>query len=183
MQTRALEILVGFFISLGVAAVLVLTLRVASLQDVGGKDGSYRVTAEFDNVGKLAIGNSVKIAGVTVGRVDAIGVDQNSFKAVVTLKLGSEYNNIPGDVGAAVLTAGLLGEQYIGLDGGGALDPLKDGDKIKLTQPALVLENLIGQLVSSFMNKKEDPAAAQLAGAISQLAESLKSKDAVGVKK
>lgn len=176
MQNRALEVLVGFFICLGIAAVLVLTLRVASLQDVGGGKDGYNVTAEFDNVGKLAIGNSVKIAGVTVGRVTAIGVDQNSFKAVVTMRLGGQYNNIPGDVGANILTAGLLGEQYIGLDGGGALDPLKEGDKIKLTQPALVLENLIGQLVSSFMNKKEDPSQAQLAEAISKLADSVGKK-------
>lgn len=183
MQTRALEILVGFFISLGIAAVLVLTLRVASLQDVGGGQGSYLVKAEFENVGKLAVGNSVKIAGVTVGRVKDIGVDQNSFKAVVTLQIGNEFNNIPGDVGASVLTAGLLGEQYIGLDGGGALDPLKDGDRIKLTQPALVLENLIGQLVSSFMNKKEDDGTAQLAAAISQLAETLGTKNPGGAKK
>ena len=176
MQTRALEILVGFFISLGVAAVLVLTLRVASLQDVGGGQGAYSVTAEFDNVGKLAVGNAVKIAGVTVGRVQAIGVDLDSFKAVVTLQLGNQYNNIPGDVGAGILTAGLLGEQYIGLEGGGALDPLKQGDKIKLTQSALVLENLIGQLVTSFTSKEKDDGTAQLAGAISQLAESLGQK-------
>lgn len=176
MQNRALEILVGFFICLGIAAVLVLTLRVASLQDVGGGKDGYTVTAEFDNVGKLSVGNSVKVAGVTIGRVSAIGVDQNSFKAVVSMRIGSQYNNIPGDVGASILTAGLLGEQYIGFDGGGALDPLKEGDKIKLTQPALVLENLIGQLVSSFMNKKEDPSQAQLAEAISKLADSVGKK-------
>ncbi|HVT36461.1 MAG TPA: outer membrane lipid asymmetry maintenance protein MlaD [Nevskiaceae bacterium] len=174
MQSRALEILVGIFVSLGVAAVLVLTLRVASLQDVGGSKGSYKVTAKFENVGKLSVGNAVKIAGVTVGRVRAIGVDQNDFKAVVTMAIDNQYNSIPGDVGASVLTAGLLGEQYIGLDGGGAEDPLKDGGTIKITQPALVLENLIGQLVSSFMNKKDDG----LANAIGQLADALKSKDA-----
>lgn len=177
MQSRSLEILVGFFISLGVAAVLVLTLRVASLQDVGGSEGSYAVTAKFDNIGKLAPGNAVKIAGVTVGRVRSIAVDQNDFRAVVTMQIAGTYNQIPGDVGASVLTAGLLGEQYIGLDGGGALDPLKNGDSIKLTQPALVLENLIGQLVSSFMNKKEDPSQAQLAEAISKLADSVKPKN------
>ena len=178
MQSRALEILVGIFVSLGVAAVLVLTLRVASLQDVGGRDGAYNITAKFDNVGKLSVGNAVKIAGVTVGRVRSIVVDQNDFKAVVTMAIGKQYNQIPGDVGANILTAGLLGEQYIGLDGGGADDPLKEGGTIKITQPALVLENLIGQLVSSFMNKKDDGMAA----ALGQLAEAIKSKDS-GVKK
>ena len=178
MQSRALEILVGIFVSLGVAAVLALTLRVASLQDVGGKDGSYIISAKFENVGKLSVGNAVKIAGVTVGRVRSIAVDQQDFKAVVVMAIGKQYNQIPGDVGANILTAGLLGEQYVGLDGGGADDPLKEGSVIKLTQPALVLENLIGQMVSSMMNKKDDGMAA----ALGQLAEAIKSKDS-GVKK
>lgn len=180
MQSRALEILVGLFVSLGVAAVLVLTLRVASLQDVGGKDGSYHVSAKFDNVGKLSAGNAVKIAGVTVGRVQSISVDPSDFKAVVTMEISKSYNNIPGDIGASIFTAGLLGEQYVGLEGGGALDPLKDGDTIKLTQSALVLENLIGQFVASFSQKKEDT---RLADALGQLAESIRSRDPSGGKK
>lgn len=182
MQSRALEIIVASFVVVGVAAVLILTLRVASLQDVGRKKDSYRVTAHFENVGKLSVGNAVKIAGVTVGRVRDIRVDQTDFQAIVTMQISDRYNEIPGDVGAAVLTAGLLGEQYVGLDGGGALDPLKDGDRIKLTQSALVLENLIGQLVSSFMNKKEDDGSSRLAGAISKLADTLKVKEVRGEK-
>lgn len=156
MQSRAMEILVGFFVCLGVAAVLVLTLRVAGSQDVGGSKGSYQVTAKFSNVGKLSAGNAVKIAGVTVGRVADIQVDPDDFQAQVTLRIANQYNNIPGDVDARILTAGLLGEQYVSLQEGGALDPLKDGDSIKLTQSALVLENLIGQFVSSFSSKPAD---------------------------
>lgn len=148
MQSRAMEILVGFFVCLGVAAILLLTLRVASVQTVGG-DGSYRLTAKFENVGKLAPGNAVKIAGVTVGRVAAIEVDPNDFQANVTLLIADSYNTLPGDIDAAILTSGLLGEQYVSLQGGGALDPLKDGDRIKLTQSALVLENLIGQFFAN----------------------------------
>ena len=154
-----------------------------SLQDVGGKEGGYSVTAEFDNIGKLAIGNAVKIAGVTIGRVQSIAVNQDSFKAVVTMKIGNQYNNIPGDVGANILTAGLLGEQYVGLEGGGALDPLKNGDKIKLTQSALVLENLIGQLVTSFTSKKDDDSQTKLADAIGQLANSMNNKHSTGAAK
>lgn len=156
MQSRLMEILVGFFVCLGVAAVLILTLRVASVQSVGSGSDSYQVTAKFGNVGKLAVGNAVKIAGVTVGRVSDIGVDPDDFQAKVTLRIAAQYNNIPGDVDARILTAGLLGEQYVSLQEGGALDPLKDGDSIKLTQSALVLENLIGQFVSNMSGKSAD---------------------------
>lgn len=171
MQSRSLEILVGFFVILGVAAVLLLTLRVASLKDVGGRDGSYFVTANFGNIGKLSTGNAVKIAGVTVGRVSQIAVDATSFEAVVTLEINKSYSNIPKDTGANILTAGLLGEQYIGLETGGDEESLKDGSHIVLTQPALVLENLIGQFVASMGDKKEDP---RLAEALEKLAAAVK---------
>jgi len=171
MPSRSLEMLVGFFVCLGVAAVLVLTLRVASLKDVGGSEGSYRVTANFENIGKLSPGNAVKIAGVTVGRVQNIAVDANSFQAIVTLEMSKSYSTIPKDSNAKILTAGLLGEQYIGLEPGGDEESLKDGSQIKLTQSALVLENLIGQFVSSMSEKKEDTA---LADALNNLAASMK---------
>ena len=171
MQSRSLEILVGFFVCLGLAAVLVLTLRVASLKDVGGSEGSYLVTANFENIGKLSPGNAVKIAGVTIGRVKSIGVDATSFEAVVTLELSQTYSMIPKDSNAKILTAGLLGEQYIGLEPGGDEETLKDGSRIQLTQSALVLENLIGQFVSSMSEKKEDT---KLADALNNLAASMK---------
>ena len=149
MHSRALEILVGFFVCLGVAAVLVLTLRVASLKDVGGSEGSYTVTAKFENIGKLSPGNAVKIAGVTIGRVSKISIDPNSFEAVMSLEISKTQTNIPKDSGAKILTAGLLGEQYIGLEPGGDENSLKEGDDITLTQSALVLENLIGQFLAN----------------------------------
>lgn len=171
MQSRSLEMLVGFFVCLGVAAVLVLTLRVASLKDVGGKEGSYFVTAAFENIGKLSAGNAVKIAGVTIGRVNAIAVDATTFEAIVTLEISKNYPNIPKDSAAKILTSGLLGEQYIGLDPGGDDAVLKDGSRLTLTQSALVLENLIGQFVASMADKKEDP---RLAEALEKLASAVK---------
>lgn len=157
MQSRALEILVGMFVSLGVAAVLVLTLRIASLQDIGGGEkGSYQVTAKFEDVGKLAAGNAVKIAGVTVGRVRSVTVDPEDFEALVTMEMRGDFDSIPDDSDARILTAGLLGEQYVSLSPGGSEHPLKEGSRIKLTQSALVLENLVGQFLTSQTGKGED---------------------------
>lgn len=169
MQSRALEILVGLFVTLGVAAVFILTFRVASLDKVGDSGDSYQVVGQFQNVGGLRVGSAVTLAGVRVGRVTAIDINRNTFEADVTLELASEYDNIPEDSSAKILTAGLLGEQYIGLDPGGLPDPLKDGSVLLATQSALVLENLIGQFVSS-QGESED---GELAKALDRLAESL----------
>jgi phospholipid/cholesterol/gamma-HCH transport system substrate-binding protein len=155
MQSRALEILVGFFVCIGVAAVFVLTFRVASLDTVGTGDGVYRVTAQFQNIGGLKPGSAVTLAGVRVGRVQNIVIDPDSFQARVTLALDGRYDNIPEDSSASILTAGLLGEQYIGLTPGGMLDPLQEGSEIMLTQSALVLENLIGQFLSNMASNQE----------------------------
>jgi phospholipid/cholesterol/gamma-HCH transport system substrate-binding protein len=152
MQSRALEILVGFFVCLGVAAVFLLTFRVASLNTVGGGN-SYQVTADFDSIGSLAPGASVKLAGVKIGRVKSIGIDSKSFQAVVTLEIDGSQSNIPVDSTAKILTAGLLGEQYVGIEPGGDDQSLKNGSQIKFTQSALVLENLIGQFLTSFAQK------------------------------
>jgi phospholipid/cholesterol/gamma-HCH transport system substrate-binding protein len=159
MQSRALEILVGFFVCLGVAAVFVLTFRVASLDSVGSH-GSYKVNAKFENVGSLTQGASVKLAGVRIGRVRTITIDPQSFEARVSLEISSEFANIPTDTMAKIQTAGLLGEQYIGLEPGGADESLKNGDALRLTQSAFVLENLIGQFLVSATQKSSAPAAA-----------------------
>ncbi len=143
MQSKALEILVGFFFALGVAAIFILTFRVASLDS--GAGAGYRLTAKFENIGGLKVGSSVTMAGVRVGRVREIRVDQELFEAVVTIEIAKEYDRIPQDTDAQILTAGLLGEQYLGLNSGGAENYLKDGDEIRYTQSALVLENIIGQ--------------------------------------
>ena len=174
MQSRALEMLVGLFVCLGVAAVFILTFRVASLDTVGGEGETYRVSGMFENIGGLKAGSAVTMAGVKVGRVKDITIDPSTFEANVVLELSNSYNNIPEDSNAKILTAGLLGEQYIGLEPGGADAVLKEGSKLKLTQSALVLENLIGQFVSSQNSDKKDD---KLADALGKLADSLGSKD------
>lgn len=165
MHTRSLEILVGFFVCLGIAAVFILTLRVASLNKVGDSGSSFVVSAKFDNTGSLGPGASVKLAGVRIGRVRSIAIDPQTFQAVVKLEIDGSHNNIPQDSDAKILTSGLLGEQYIGITPGGDDQPLKDGDEIKFTQSALVLENLIGQFLTSVTSKESkkdaEPAPAQ----------------------
>jgi phospholipid/cholesterol/gamma-HCH transport system substrate-binding protein len=157
MQSKALELLVGLFFTLGVAAVFILTFRVASL-DGAGEGGSFEVTADFENIGGLKAGAAVTLAGVRIGRVRSIVIDKDSFEARVTMRISEQFNNIPKDSAAAILTAGLLGEQYIGLTAGGADEVLAAGDKIGFTQSALVLENLIGQFVAGMASgdKKQE---------------------------
>ena len=166
MQTKALELLVGFFFTLGVTAVFILTFRVASVSGVGEGE-SYAVTADFENIGGLKPGAAVTMAGVRIGRVRDIVIDRNTFEAHVTMRIGASYDNIPKDSSASILTAGLLGEQYIGLSPGGDEKSLVEGDNLKMTQSALVLENLIGQFVAnmspnsskSSSNSAPDPAS------------------------
>lgn len=162
MQSRLLELLFGLFFCLGVAAVFLMTFKVASVEGVTGP--AYDVTATFENIGGLKPGAAVTLAGVKIGRVQSIVIDRQSFNAVVHIQISSSYDNIPSDSAAKILTAGLLGEQYIGLDPGGADSSLKQGDKIAMTQSALVLENLIGQFVAgkaqSSANEAPAPAAA-----------------------
>ena len=161
MQSRALEILVGFFVCLGVAAIFLLTFRVASLDTVGSGGNNYRVTAKFDTIGGLAVGASVRMAGVRIGRVKGISIDPKSFQAVTTLEIDGRQSNIPEDSTAKILTSGLLGEQYVGLEPGGDDKPLKNGDEIKFTQSAFVLENLIGQFLTSMTQKDSSPKSDQ----------------------
>ena len=172
MQSRALEMLVGLFVCLGVAAVFVLTFRVASLDTIDGGGETYRVVASFENIGGLKPGSAVTMAGVKIGRVRDIVIDPSTFEANVTLELSGAYSAIPDDSNAKILTAGLLGEQYVGIEAGGSDTALKDGSKLKLTQSALVLENLIGQFLSSQSNK-DDKGTQQLADAIGKLADSI----------
>lgn len=154
MQSKALEVLVGLFVSLGVAAVFILTFRVASPESVGS-NGSYQVMAAFENIGGLKPGAAVTMAGVTIGRVGSIKIDTTTFEAQVALDISNDYAEIPEDSDARILTAGLLGEQYIGLNPGGADEVLKNGSRIKFTQSALVLENLIGQFLTGMASKSD----------------------------
>lgn len=160
MQSRTLEILVGFFVCLGVAAVFILTFRVASLSSVEGGTG-YNVSATFENIGGLKPGAAVTLSGVKIGRVKAIVIDPTSYEAVVSMEIAKAYNNLPEDSGAKILTAGLLGEQYVSLEVGGADQPLKEGSKLKFTQSALVLENIIGQFLTSQASKSPEKESKQ----------------------
>lgn len=171
MQSRALEILVGFFVCLGVAAVFVLTFRVASLDNYADGD-TYRVTAKFNNIGGLKAGSAVTIAGVKVGRVESIQIDPTGFQAVVAIDIAKSYDKIPEDSSAKILTAGLLGEQYIGLEPGGMDVYLSEGSELMLTQGAVVLENLIGQFLSSSDGKDD-----KMAEALGKLADAVSSKN------
>ena len=147
-QTRMLELVVGLFVLLGVAALFLLTLQVSTANDFT-QDESYRVSARFQNIGSLRTRAPVTLAGVTIGRVVDIRIDSQTFEAVVEMRIAGEYDQLPADSDASIHTAGLLGEQYIAITPGGAPEPLQNGDEIRFTQSALVLENLIGRLVTS----------------------------------
>ena len=145
MQRTTLDLWVGIFVTAGVAALFVLALKVGNASSVSVSDG-YKVIAEFDNIGGLKVRAPVKSAGVVVGRVESIALDTRTFRANVAMRIDKRYP-FPNDSSASILTAGLLGEQYVGMDGGGDAQNLKDGDRLKITQSAIVLEKVIGQFL------------------------------------
>lgn len=147
-HSRLIEILVGAFMAAGFVALFFLAMKVSNLSATAGGDG-YRLTARFDNVGSLKERAPVSMAGVRIGRVEDIGFDKETYEAVATLHIEQQFDTIPTDSFANVFTSGLLGEQYVGLEPGGALEFLRDGDQIGHTQSALVLEQMIGQLLFS----------------------------------
>ncbi len=147
-MTRSIEILVGLFMLLFLAAMLILTMKVSNLTSLSGGDG-YTVTARFENIGGLKPRAPVSAGGVRVGQVSDITYDPETFQANVTLTIDSEFSKFPLDTTASIYTAGLLGEQYIGLDPGAEDEFLVEGTEITLTQSALVLERLIGQVLFS----------------------------------
>ena len=154
MQTRTIEIMVGLFVAAGIAALFMLAMKASNLGSVSISDG-YHVTARFDNIGGLRVQAPVSAAGVRVGRVTAITYDQDDFEARVHMVIDSRYNRFPSDTSASIYTAGLLGEQYVGLEAGGADDFLGEGDDILLTQSALVLEQLIGRFLFAMTEGKD----------------------------
>jgi phospholipid/cholesterol/gamma-HCH transport system substrate-binding protein len=145
VNRTVLDLWVGLFVIAGIAALLFLALKVGSMNAVKISD-SYEVVARFENIGGLKQRAPVKSAGVVVGRVADIRFDNERFEAAVTLRLDKRYA-FPKDTSAAIMTSGLLGEQYIGLEAGGDSATLKDKDRILITQDAVVLENLIGQFL------------------------------------
>lgn len=145
MGRKGIETLVGVFVLLGMIAVVFLALKAANLASFNAGP-TYAVTARFDNIGGLKARAPVKSAGVTVGRVTAIALDPQSYQGMVTLEIDDKVR-FPADTSAKILTSGLLGDQYIGLEPGGSDKNLNGGDTIRMTQSAVVLENLIGQFL------------------------------------
>lgn len=145
MNKTVLDLWVGSFVVAGIAAILFLALKVGSMNAMNATD-SYAVVARFGNIGGLNPRAPVKSAGVVVGRVADVRFDNETYEAAVTLRLDKRYV-FPKDTSAAIMTSGLLGEQYIGLEAGGDSVKLKDKDRIRITQDAVVLENLIGQFL------------------------------------
>ncbi len=143
-QSRTVELGTGLFVLLGLSALLFLTTQTSDLGSYLSTAG-YSVTARFDNVGGLAVRAPVTMAGVTIGRVEGIEFDSLQFQAIVTLRIGPSYDQLPEDSDASILTSGLLGGQYIGLNPGGSLDVLREGSEIELTQSAIILEDLVGR--------------------------------------
>lgn len=154
MTSRGMEISVGLFVALGLAALLVLAMKVSNLSEITGGEG-YTVTAHFDNVGGLKVRSPVTMAGVRVGRVSAIRFDDQDYVAVVAMTIDGKFDRIPTDSSASIFTAGLLGEQYIGIEAGGEEDFLEDRSHIELTQSAIVLEQVIGQFLYSQAGKEQ----------------------------
>ena len=152
MQRSKNDVWVGLFVLIGAVAILFLALQAANLLNLSFQS-NYRVTAKFDNVGGLKPKAAVRSGGVVVGRVESLTFDDKSFQAKVTLALESRYA-FPKDSSLKILTAGLLGEQYIGIEAGAEADNLANGDRIQATQSAVVLENLISQFL---YNKAAEP--------------------------
>lgn len=142
MQNRAIETGVGLFLLAGILALLLLALRVSGLSTSASTD-TYKLYAYFDNIAGLTVRAKVSMAGVTIGKVTAIDLDRDTFTGRVTLEIQKKVDNLPSDSTASILTAGLLGEKYIGLSVGGDDKLLKDGGTIHDTQSSLVLEDLI----------------------------------------
>ncbi len=151
MQSKSLEFFVGLFILAGVAALVVLATKVGTVPSEG--KANYELTASFENIGGLNVKAPVAIGGVKIGRVTAIELDKDDFSAKVTLSVQGIYNTLPIDTSAAVLTSGLLGAQFVGLEPGGDEEYLGQGDEIELTQSTIQLENLIGKFMFNTAEK------------------------------
>jgi len=159
MSKKQIEILVGLFVLLGILAIVLLALKAANLASFSF-NATYPLLARFDNVGGLKVSAPVKSAGVKVGRIASITFDNKSYQGLVTMEIERQYQ-FPTDTSAKILTAGLLGDQYVGLEPGAEEKNLQPGDSIKMAQSAVVLENLIGQFL---YNKAAEPPAKEGSG-------------------
>jgi len=163
LSQRVIETVVGLFLLAAILALVALAFKVSGLTTFFKQEG-YDITAAFDDIGQLKVRGSVKIGGVTVGEVTDIKIDPASFKAVVTMRINSAVNDIPTDSSASILTAGLLGDNYIAITPMYSKDFLKNGGEIPETHSAMILEKLIGQFLFSIghpgeKNTEEDKGA------------------------
>ncbi|MDQ1303281.1 MAG: phospholipid/cholesterol/gamma-HCH transport system substrate-binding protein [Pseudomonadota bacterium] len=147
-SNRPRELGTGLFVFLGFAALLFLATQTTDLDEYAGDEG-YRVTARFEDVAGLKVRSQVTMSGVNIGRVERIEFDNERLDAVVTLRVNSQFNRIPDDSDASILTAGLLGSKYVGIGAGGSDTWLTEGSELQITQSAVVLEQLIGKFLFS----------------------------------
>jgi len=159
VRNKSLEFVVGIFILVGIIALVALAFKVSGLTHIGNRS-EYVLNAEFDNIGDLKVRAPVTVAGVTIGRVAQIELDPKTFRAHVILMINKNMNDLPDDTSASIFTQGLLGSNYISLTPGFDQKALKPGDNIETTHSALILENLIGQLLFSMKDgdKEKNPA-------------------------
>jgi len=153
MSTRTIEIMVGLFVAAGIAALFMLAMKVSNLATYGGDEG-YIISASFDNIGGLKVRSLVSASGVRVGQVTGIEYDSDGYEARVTMSIDPQYDKFPIDTAASIMTSGLLGEQYVGLQPGAEEEYLKAGSEVELTQSALVLEQIIGQFLYNMAEDK-----------------------------
>lgn len=151
MDRSMVDLWVGLFVAVGIGALLFLALKAGNVDSIIKSQG-YSVSAEFDNIGGLKAKAPVKSAGVIVGRVSSVNFSNQSLRAVVKLDLDERFQ-FPKDSSASILTAGLLGDQFVGIDPGGSLENLMEGDRLRITQSAIVLEKVIGQFLYGKMSE------------------------------
>ena len=158
-KSRAIDVSTGLFVLLGLVAIVFLVTQISN-REFSLTETSFRLNAQFENIGGLKTGAPVKMAGVTIGRVETISYDMQLLKAIVTMRIDKRYDQIPNDSDASIFTAGLLGGQYIGISPGGAEEYFKDGDQVAFVQDAIVLENLISKYLFSQAGSREEGAPA-----------------------
>jgi phospholipid/cholesterol/gamma-HCH transport system substrate-binding protein len=150
---RSIEVTVGIFVGIGLAALFMLAMQASNLSSISNS-GFYQVVAKFENIGGLKVRSAVKVAGVKVGQVSKIDYDSKYFEAVVTMQIDEKYKAFPNDTIASIYTAGLLGEQYVGLEPGGDEKLLENQSEIRHTQSAVILEQVISQFLFSKAQEK-----------------------------
>ncbi len=145
-KQNMIELSVGAFIAVGIAALAMLAIQVSNMSSLSDGEG-YELVAKFENIGGLKVRSAVSMGGVRLGRVIDVSFDQETFEAVVRMRINNKYNKLPTDTAASIFTAGMLGENYVALEAGGEDETLTDGDEITLTQSAIILEQLIGEFM------------------------------------